>query len=195
MQVQTTNIKDILIFEPTIFSDDRGAFFESFNQQTFNKLLKQHDNCAQNVNFVQDNHSISEQYVLRGLHYQIKNAQSKLVRVIKGLALDVAVDIRVNSPSFGQHVAIELSESNNKQLWIPAGFAHGFIALSDKVEFLYKVTDYRYSEFERTIIWNDSNLAINWQIPSNISPILSNKDEQGINLESADLYIDDVYCL
>jgi len=177
MHVQTTNIRDVLILTPNVFIDDRGSFFESFNQKVFNDILLKYDNCMQNVTFVQDNHSTSKKQVLRGLHYQVQKPQAKLVRVVKGSALDVVVDMRKHSPTLGKHIAVELSSQNQKQLWIPSGFAHGFLALSTEVEFLYKTTDYRYGEFERTLLWNDKDININWGI---VNPILSDKDKVGI---------------
>ncbi len=176
MKAIPTTIKDLLIIEPKVFGDDRGFFFESYNQRQFNELI------GRELEFVQDNHSRSAKNVLRGLHYQIQHPQGKLVRVVQGTVLDVAVDIRKSSPTFGQHVAMELSAENKRMLWIPEGFAHGFVVLSDSAEFLYKTTDYWYPEHERSIIWNDPALLINWKIAS---PTLSHKDVQGPLLKDA----------
>src|SRR5690606_38644648 len=168
MQVIPTAIPDVLIIEPKVFGDARGFFFESFNQRAFN------DAVGAEIQFVQDNHSRSTKNVLRGLHYQIEHAQGKLVRVVQGAVFDVAVDIRRSSPTFGKWVGVELSADNFRQLWVPAGFAHGFLVLSESADFLYKTTDYYYPEHERAIVWNDSELKINW--PCSTSPILSLKD-------------------
>ena len=170
MNVIKTAIPDVLIIEPRVFGDDRGFFYESFNQAHFEEAV------GRKVSFVQDNHSKSVKNVLRGLHYQIQQPQGKLVRVTQGAVLDVAVDIRKSSATFGQHVSVELSAENKRQLWIPEGFAHGFLVVSDVAEFLYKTTDYYAPEFERCILWNDSTVGINW--PNNLTPILSSKDER-----------------
>jgi dTDP-4-dehydrorhamnose 3,5-epimerase len=180
VKVIPTTIPDVLIIEPKVFGDERGFFFESFNRRQFTELT------GRDVDFVQDNHSRSVKNVLRGLHYQIQQPQGKLVRVVQGAALDVAVDIRKGSPTFGQHVGLELSAENKRMLWIPEGFAHGFLVLSDTAEFLYKTTDYWAPEFERSICWNDSTLAINW--PLQTAPILSAKDAQGMSLQQAELF-------
>jgi len=180
VNVIPTAIPDVAIIEPNVFGDERGFFFESFNRRQFAELTG-HD-----VDFVQDNHSRSVKNVLRGLHYQIQQPQGKLVRVVQGAVLDVAVDIRKGSPTFGQHVAKELSAENKRMLWIPEGFAHGFLVLSDTAEFLYKTTDYWRPEFERCIAWNDPTLAINW--PMQITPALSAKDAQGMSLQQAELF-------
>ncbi|WMY92246.1 dTDP-4-dehydrorhamnose 3,5-epimerase [Snodgrassella communis] len=175
MNVTETKIKDLLILEPKIFADSRGWFMESFNQKTFNAILTAHNQPT--VNFVQDNHSISHRGVIRGLHYQINPyTQGKLVRVVSGKAWDVAVDIRSTSPTFGQWVGIELSEKNHRQFWIPAGFAHGFIALEDNTQFLYKTTNYYSKECERSLLWNDSDLAINWPVEDNMLINQTGKD-------------------
>ncbi|KDN12380.1 dTDP-4-dehydrorhamnose 3,5-epimerase [Snodgrassella communis] len=175
MNVTETKIKDLLILEPKMFADSRGWFMESFNQKTFHAILTAHNQPT--VNFVQDNHSISHRGVIRGLHYQINPyAQGKLVRVVSGKAWDVAVDIRSTSPTFGQWVGIELSEKNHRQFWIPAGFAHGFIALEDNTQFLYKTTNYYSKECERSLLWNDSDLAINWPIEDNMLINQTDKD-------------------
>ena len=171
MKAITTAIKDLLIIDPKVFGDDRGFFFESYNQRQFAELI------GREVEFVQDNHSRSVKNVLRVLHYQIQHPQGKLVRVVQGTVLDVAVDIRKSSPTFGQHLALELSAENKRMLWIPEGFAHGFVVLSETAEFLYKTTDYWYPEHERCMFWNDPALAIDWKLLT--SPALSAKDAQG----------------
>ncbi|AXE30473.1 dTDP-4-dehydrorhamnose 3,5-epimerase [Chromobacterium phragmitis] len=172
MQCLDTRLSGVKIIEPKVFGDERGFFFESFNQQRFEQAI------GYPVHFVQDNHSRSGSNVLRGLHYQKDpHPQGKLVRVVAGIVYDVAVDIRPGSSSFGQWVGVELSAANKRQLWIPAGFAHGFLTLSDDVEFLYKTTDYWHPELERSIAWNDPDLAIDWPLAS--PPTLSEKDQQG----------------
>lgn len=176
-----TAIPDVLIIEPNVFSDDRGFFFESFNRREFARLM------GRELDFVQDNHSRSVKSVLRGLHYQIQHPQGKLVRVIQGSVLDVAVDIRRSSPTIGQHVALELSAENKRMLWIPEGFAHGFVVLSETAEFLYKTTDYWYQEYERCIHWNDPDLAINWGLHT--APVLSGKDAQGKLFREVELFV------
>ena len=179
MKIIQTSIPDLLILEPKVFGDDRGFFYESFNRQKFAGLT------GRDADFVQDNHSRSVKGVLRGLHYQIQHPQAKLVRVVQGAVLDVAVDIRKSSPTFGQHVALELSAENKRMFWIPEGFAHGFVVLSDTAEFLYKTTDYWYPEFERCIAWDDPEIAIDWQLQA--QPALSVKDLQGKLLVDAEL--------
>lgn len=172
MNVIDTIISDVKIIEPTVFGDDRGFFFESFNQQRFEEAI------GRQVAFVQDNHSKSSQGVLRGLHYQQQpHAQGKLVRCVVGEVFDVAVDIRKDSPTFGQWVGVTLSAENKRQLWIPEGFAHGFLTLSEKAELLYKATDYYAPQAEACIRWDDQTLAIAW--PLSAMPLLSAKDEQG----------------
>lgn len=180
MKAIPSSISDVLIIEPKVFGDERGFFFESFNRRQFAELI------GRDVDFVQDNHSRSAKNVLRGLHYQIQHAQGKLVRVVQGAVLDVAVDIRKSSPTFGQHVAEELSAENKRMLWIPEGFAHGFLVLSESAEFLYKTTDYWHPEFERSICWNDPTLAINWSLQT--TPALSAKDAQGMSLQQAEVF-------
>ncbi len=180
MKIIPTGILDLLIVEPKVFGDERGFFFESFNQRKFTELI------GREVDFVQDNHSCSVKNVLRGLHYQIQHPQGKLVRVIQGAVLDVAVDIRKNSSSFGQHVALELSADNKRMLWIPEGFAHGFLVLSDTAEFLYKTTNYWFPEHERCLRWNDPALAIDWKLQA--PPTLSAKDIQGKLLREVELF-------
>ena len=175
MKATPLAIPDVILLEPRVFGDERGFFFESFNQRVFE------DAIGHAVQFVQDNHSKSEQGVLRGLHYQLPpKAQGKLVRVVQGEVFDVAVDIRKDSPTFGQWVAEILSAENKKQLWIPAGFAHGFLTLSETAEFLYKTTDYYAPEFERSIAWNDPAIGIDW--PLSNTPQLSGKDQQAKSL-------------
>ena len=170
MKLIHTAIPDVLIIEPKVFGDERGFFYESFNRRQFASLI------GRDLDFVQDNHSRSEKNVLRGLHFQIQQAQGKLVRVIQGAVFDVAVDIRKSSPTFGQHVAIELSAENQRMLWVPEGFAHGFLVTSATAEFLYKTTAYYAPEYERSIAWNDPALAIAWPIEG--APSLSAKDQQ-----------------
>lgn len=170
MKVIDTEIPDVKIIEPKVFGDDRGFFYESFNQQAFNQAI------GRDVNFVQDNHSRSSKGVLRGLHYQIKQPQGKLVRVVVGEVFDVAVDIRKNSSTFGKWVGVNLSSKNKNQLWVPEGFAHGFLVVSEYAEFLYKTTDYYSPENERSIRWDDANLNIDW--PSSEGVVLSEKDQK-----------------
>lgn len=176
MNVIETKIRDLLIFEPRVFGDDRGWFMESFNQQVFEKALSERG--LDIPQFVQDNHSFSKKGVLRGLHYQLNpHAQGKLVRVVQGCAWDVAVDIRKDSATFGQWVGVELSGENNKQFWIPEGFAHGFIALEDNTQFLYKTTDYYSKECERSIVWNDPDIGIDWPVEDSCELLLTDKDK------------------
>jgi dTDP-4-dehydrorhamnose 3,5-epimerase len=181
LKVTPTSIPDVLVIEPKVFGDERGFFLESFNQKTFN------DATGLNETFVQDNHSRSAKGVLRGLHYQIEQPQGKLVRVVRGAVFDVAVDIRKSSSTFGQWVGIELSEENQKQLWVPAGFAHGFLVLSESADFLYKTTSYYAPAHERCIAWNDSSLGINWPVIG-VQPSLSQKDMQSLSLERAEVF-------
>lgn len=171
---------DLLLLEPTVFGDERGYFYESFNLREFSKLV------GRDVSFVQDNHSCSSRNVLRGLHYQIEHTQAKLIRVIHGAVLDVAVDIRRKSPSFGRYIAVELSAENKRMLWMPEGFAHGFVVLSEHAELLYKVSDYYYPEYERCIRWDDPTLNINWQLQER--PILSARDMRASTLSEAELF-------
>ena len=180
MNVVHMAIPDVLLIEPKIFGDDRGFFFESFNEQQFSAAV------GKPVTFVQDNHSKSARGVLRGLHYQIQQAQGKLVRVIAGEVFDVAVDIRKNSPTFGHWVGAVLSAANNLQMWIPEGFAHGFVVTSDSAEFLYKTTDYWAPQYERCIAWNDPALGIKW--PLDTPPVLSAKDQKGLSLMNAEVF-------
>ena len=178
MKITPTAIPDVLVIEPKVFGDERGFFFESFNQAKFESFI------GKQVNFVQDNHSKSVKNVLRGLHYQIQQPQGKLVRVVQGEVFDVAVDIRKSSATFGKWVGEVLSAENKKQLWVPDGFAHGFVVLSETAEFLYKTTDYYAPEYERSIVWNDPAINIKW--PINGEPILSAKDQQAKTLATAE---------
>lgn len=180
MQAVETGIPGLLILEPKVFGDARGFFFESYNQRRFEESTGLH------VTFVQDNHSRSARNVLRGLHYQVKQPQGKLVRVVAGEVFDVAVDIRRSSPTFGRWFGTQLSAENKKMMWIPAGFAHGFVVLSDYAEFLYKTTDYWAPEHERCIMWNDPELAIAW--PQQGEPLLSAKDAAGKPLREAEVF-------
>lgn len=180
MKATRTAIPDLLIIEPKVFGDERGFFFESYNRREFAELI------GRDVDFVQDNHSRSAKNVLRGLHYQIQHPQGKLVRVVQGSVLDVAVDIRKSSPTLGQYVALELSAENKTMLWIPEGFAHGFVVLSDTAEFLYKTTDYWFPEHERCIRWDDPTLAIDWKLQT--APALSAKDAQGKCFAEAEMF-------
>lgn len=175
-----TAITEVLILEPKFFGDSRGFFFESFNAKDFA------DVTGLNVSFVQDNHSRSVKGVLRGLHYQLQQAQGKLVRVTQGAVFDVAVDIRKSSPTFGKWVGCELSGTNHRQLWVPVGFAHGFVVVSESADFLYKTTDYYAPAHERCLAWNDTSIGITW--PSDITPLLSAKDQQGLSLEQAEVF-------
>lgn len=181
MNVIPTTIPDVLIIEPKVFGDERGFFLESFNEKLFQ------ENTGVKTKFVQDNHSHSGKNVLRGLHYQIKKPQGKLVRVVTGEVLDIAVDIRKNSPTFGQWVSCLLTAENKKQFWIPPKFAHGFVVLSEKADFLYKTTEYYAPEYDRSILWNDPDLAIDWQIKG--EPILSAKDMSAKLLKEAEVYL------
>lgn len=178
MNIIKTKIPDLFIIEPKVFGDERGFFFESFNQQQFESVI------GRAVTFVQDNHSKSSRGVLRGLHYQLPpHAQGKLVRCVTGEVFDVAVDIRKSSPTFGQWVGVNLSAENKRQLWIPEGFAHGFVTLSDTAEFLYKTTAYYTPQYEASIRWDDIDIAIEW--PLYFKPQLSSKDLQGVCLKDA----------
>ena len=179
MNIIKTPIDGLLIIEPKVFSDARGCFYESFNSRSFGEAT------GVDAAFVQDNHSTSARNVLRGLHYQVSRPQGKLVRVTAGEVFDVAVDIRTSSPTFGRWFGSTLSAGNRRQMWIPAGFAHGFVVLSDSAEFLYKVTDYRAAEHERCIRWDDPQLGIDWPLQG--SPILSAKDAEGFSLAAAEL--------
>jgi dTDP-4-dehydrorhamnose 3,5-epimerase len=178
--VTPTAIPEVLILEPKVFGDARGFFFESFNTRDFSQAT------GLQVDFVQDNHSMSARGVLRGLHYQIEHAQGKLVRVTEGEVFDVAVDLRKSSATFGRWVGVTLSDDNHRQLWIPPGFAHGFVVLSESAEFLYKTTDYWYPEHERSLLWNDAAVGINW--PLHGQPLLAAKDAAGQLLAEAECF-------
>lgn len=180
MEAIQLSIPDVLLLKPKVFGDDRGFFYESFNQARFE------DAVGRRVNFVQDNHSRSARGVLRGLHYQIEQAQGKLVRVTDGMVFDVAVDLRKSSPTFGQWVGEILSADNKRQMWVPEGFGHGFVVLSDSADFLYKTTAYYAPQHERCIAWNDPDLAIAWQFDG--TPSLSAKDANGAPLRSAEVF-------
>ena len=179
-QALATSLSGVVILEPQIFKDDRGFFYESFNKRDFLKAT------GLDVDFVQDNHSQSKKGVLRGLHYQISHPQGKLVRVTRGEVFDVAVNIQRNHPEFGKWVGVHLSDQNHHQLWIPPGFAHGFLVLSEVADFLYKTTDYYSPQDERCLLWNDSDIGINW--PVNGLPTLTEKDQLGVRIAKADLY-------
>lgn len=180
MQCLATAIPDVLILEPRSFGDERGFFYESFNERRFTELT------GVRPTFVQDNHSKSSRNVLRGMHYQIQQPQAKLVRVVAGEVFDVAVDLRKSSPTFGKWVGVTLSAENKRQLWIPEGFAHGFVVTSESAEFIYKTTNYYAPDYERSVAWNDPAIGIEW--PSGITPILSGKDQAGLLLANADLF-------
>ncbi|WP_028584915.1 dTDP-4-dehydrorhamnose 3,5-epimerase [Desulfogranum mediterraneum] len=180
MQVTATEIPEVLVIEPQVFGDSRGFFFESFNQRSWQEMT------GLDTVFVQENHSRSHQNVLRGLHYQIRQAQGKLVRVIQGEVYDVAVDLRQSSATFGRWAGIRLTAENKKQFWVPPGFGHGFVVLSEVAEFLYLTTDYYAPEHERAIIWNDPQLAIDWPLKG--EPQLSAKDEEAVLFKDAELY-------
>ncbi|MCA8199745.1 dTDP-4-dehydrorhamnose 3,5-epimerase [Burkholderia sp. AU33545] len=180
IQVTATALPEVKLIEPKVFGDQRGFFYESFNQREFEEKI------ASGFTFVQDNHSRSAKGVLRGLHYQIRHAQGKLVRVVAGEVFDVAVDIRRSSPNFGKWVGVVLSADNCRQLWIPPGFAHGFMVLSESAQFLYKTTDYWYPEHERGIVWNDPSIGIEWPIDG--MPVLANKDAAAPQLADAEVF-------
>lgn len=180
MNVIPTTIPDVLILEPKLFGDERGFMMESYNQLQFNRAI------GRDVTFVQDNHSRSTRGVLRGLHYQIQNTQAKLIRVTVGEVFDVAVDLRRNSKTFGQWVGVILSADNKRQLWVPEGFAHGFITLSDTADCLYKTTDYYAPQFERILAWNDKTIGIDW--PHAENPTLSSKDSQGLTFQQIETF-------
>ena len=181
MQATRLSIPDVVLIEPKVFGDARGFFFESFNQRAFN------DATGTDFQFVQDNHSRSSKGVLRGLHYQIQQPQGKLVRVVRGAVFDVAVDIRRSSATFGQWVGVELSAENHRQLWVPPGFAHGFLTLTETADFLYKTTEYYAPVHERCLLWRDRTLGIDWPKSATI-PALSEKDRQGLEIMDAEIY-------
>ena len=174
-----TSLPDVVILEPRVFGDERGFFFESYNQQSMAEI-------GITERFVQDNHSSSSRNVLRGLHYQVKNPQGKLVRVVEGEILDVAVDLRRRSPTFGRSEAVRLSGENKRMLWIPVGFAHGFLVLTERAQVLYKATDFYSPEHERTVAWNDPDLKIRWDLDA--EPIISAKDQCGVSFREAEYY-------
>ncbi|MFH0352604.1 MAG: dTDP-4-dehydrorhamnose 3,5-epimerase [Chromatiales bacterium] len=180
MKIIPTAIPDLLILEPKVFGDARGFFFESFNASSFRQAT------GLDATFVQDNHSRSQKGVLRGLHYQIRQPQGKLVRVVRGAVFDVAVDIRQSSPAFGRWLGIELTEDNHRQVWIPPGFAHGFVVLTDSAEFLYKTSAYYAPEYERCILWNDPAIGIQWPLAGD--PLVSDKDKAGLPLHQAEVF-------
>jgi dTDP-4-dehydrorhamnose 3,5-epimerase len=180
MKVTRTEIPDVLILEPKVFGDARGFFLESYNEKVFREAT------GLALDFVQDNHSRSGRGVLRGLHYQLKQPQGKLVRVVRGAVFDVAVDVRRSSPTFGKWVGTELTEDNQRQFWVPPGFAHGFVVLSETADFLYKTTDYYAPEHERCIAWNDPEIGIAW--PEGVTPKLSEKDQRGLKLAQAEVF-------
>ena len=179
LQLTVTAIHDVYVVEPKVFGDERGWFTESFNAQDFA------DAIGLNVQFVQDNHSFSRQWTLRGLHYQLEQTQGKLVRVVAGSVFDVAVDIRKDSPTYGKWAGVELSAQNHRQLWIPAGLAHGFLVLSETAEFLYKTTDYYHPQSEACLAWNDSIVGIDWPLPSGVLPNMNAKDAAGLSWDTA----------
>jgi len=181
MKVTPTAIPEVLLLEPKVFGDARGFFLESYNQKAFAEAT------GITASFVQDNHSRSSKGVLRGLHYQIRQPQGKLVRVVRGTVFDVAVDVRRSSPTFGKWVGVELSEDNQQQFWIPPGFAHGFLVLSEFADFLYKTTDYYAPQEERCIAWNDPELAIDWPLEGGAA-VLSQKDSAGASLAQAEVF-------
>ena len=180
MKAVRTDIPDVVILEPRVFGDERGFFLESWNARDFGAAV------GSDVQFVQDNHSRSKRGVLRGMHYQISQPQGKLVRVVRGRVFDVAVDLRRSSATFGRWVSVELSEDSHRQMWIPAGFAHGFLVLSDWAEVLYKTTDYYAPQHERCLLWNDPDVAIDWPLPG--EPVLAAKDREGLPLRRADAF-------
>ncbi|WP_109486811.1 dTDP-4-dehydrorhamnose 3,5-epimerase [Occallatibacter savannae] len=180
MKIQETSLPGVLIITPRVFSDNRGAFWETWNHKAF-------EEAGMPCTWVQDNFSVSKKNVLRGIHYQVTQPQGKLVRVAFGAVLDVAVDLRRKSPDFGKHVAVEISEENGRMLWIPEGFGHGFLVLSEQAGFAYKVTDYYNPKGERTIVWNDPELGIEWPVKAD-EVIVSDKDAQGATLASAEVF-------
>lgn len=182
MNVIETVLPGLLIIEPKVFGDERGFFMESWNQQVFDAAI------GRRVNFVQDNHSRSAKCVLRGLHYQLQNPQAKLVRVTQGAVLDVVVDLRNSSPTFGRSISVELSEQNKRQLWIPEGLAHGFVVLSESADFLYKTTDYYSPSSERCLLWNDPVLGIHWPVPPVGGFVVSDKDKRGEHFDKQKEY-------
>jgi dTDP-4-dehydrorhamnose 3,5-epimerase len=181
LEIERLAIPDVLLLRPKVFGDHRGFFLESWNRKSFAE-------AGLDVDFVQDNHSRSTRHTLRGLHYQVEHAQGKLVRVTLGAVFDVAVDLRRSSPTFGRWVGMELSEANNQMLWVPPGFAHGFLVLSESADFQYKCTDYYAPAHERTLLWNDPALGIEWPLPAGVSPLLAKKDAVGVGIDVADTF-------
>jgi dTDP-4-dehydrorhamnose 3,5-epimerase len=181
MEFERLSIPDVVLIRPKVFGDHRGFFMESWNRKTFAA-------AGLDLEFVQDNHSRSGRHTLRGLHYQVRQTQGKLVRVVSGAVFDVAVDLRRSSPTFGRWVGAELSESNSHMLWVPPGFAHGFLVLSDSADFQYKCTDYYAPAHERSILWNDVRISIDWPLPAGAQPLLSAKDQAGVTLDTADMF-------
>jgi len=182
MEIIETSISDVLVIKPKRFKDERGIFFEAYNSKSYKNVT------GITFEFVQDNYVKSKQGVLRGLHYQIKHPQGKLIFATMGEILDVVVDIRQSSETFGQHVAVKLTSEESEQIWVPPGCAHGYYVISEWAEVFYKATDFYYPEWERTLLWNDPVLKINWQIPENVDIYLSEKDKQGISLNAAELF-------
>src|SRR5690606_22782685 len=181
MQLRPTRIPDVILIEPRVYGDQRGFFLESWNERSF-------VDAGLNLRFVQDNHSRSKQWTLRGLHYQVKQPQGKLVRVVTGAVFDVAVDLRRSSPTFGQWVGATLSAENHHMLWVPPGFAHGFLVLSEFADFLYKCTDFYAPEHERAVRWDDPDIGIEWPLPAGLTPLLSPKDSQAVPFRSAEYF-------
>jgi dTDP-4-dehydrorhamnose 3,5-epimerase len=182
MKFSKSEIPDVILIRPNIFEDERGFFFEAYKKSEFLQYGLEYD-------FVQDNHSSSQKYTLRGIHYQISHTQGKLVRAVIGEIYDVAVDLRKHSPHFGKWVSAYLSAENKQQLWIPPGFGHGFLVLSDRADVVYKATDYYDPESDRTILWNDPNLSIKWPIPEGVEPIISKKDASGKLIKEAEVFL------
>ena len=181
MEIQRLEIPDVVLLTPKVFGDHRGFFLESWNRKSF-------ADAGLDLDFVQDNHSRSARHTLRGLHYQMEHTQGKLVRVVSGAVFDVAVDLRRSSATFGRWVGVELSEANNQMLWVPPGFAHGFLVLSESADFQYKCTDYYAPGHERTLLWNDPALGIEWPLPAGVMPLLAKKDAAGVGIEAADTF-------
>jgi len=181
MEFQPTALPEVVLIKPRVFADGRGFFLESWEERKF-------ASAGIDAKFVQDNHSRSRLHTLRGLHYQIRQPQGKLVRVTKGEVFDVAVDVRRSSPRFGQWVGVTLSETNHHMLWVPPGFAHGYLALSDEIDFLYRCTDFYAPEFERAVRWNDPHVGVNWPLPAGVAPFLSNRDAAAPLFENAEFY-------
>ncbi len=181
MEIERLTIPDLVLLRPRVFGDPRGFFLEAWNRKKFADV-------GLNLDFVQDNHSRSARHTLRGLHYQVQNTQGKLVRVVSGAVFDVAVDLRRSSPTFGRWAGVELSESNNHMLWVPPGFAHGFLVLSQSADFLYKCTDTYAPAHERVLLWNDPELGINWPLPKGAEPLLAKRDADGVGIRVADTF-------